>query len=233
MIGASRHKVGLLAAMMPPALLALLPLLLPLNPAGTFLRVAGSLVFYSFFLLPAVLKFDFRRDYDRLFTFKMLPVSPSTTVCGQLATPVLLISLFQLGVLAVTVIVRPVPTGYVFAAIVLLPLINILIFSVENLIFLLSPYRLNQEGIDVFLRTILIFTAKGIFFAFALVICFVWLQVARDVSRLMGDRLGVFADYAALFIFGIWVVVGIATFIVTKLLVGAYRRYDPSLDAAG
>ena len=49
----------------------------------------------------------------------------------------------------------------------------------------------------------------------------------------MGDQLGVFSDYGILFIFGIWVVVGIATFILTKLLVGAYRRYDPSLDAAG
>ena len=233
MIGASRHKVGLLIALTPPALLAMLPLLQPLSPAGTFLQVAGGLVFYSFLLLPAALKFDFRRDYDRLFAFKMLPVSPSTTVFGQLATPVLLTSLFQMGVLAVTAIVRPAPMGYVFAAIVLLPLLNVLIFSVENLLFLLSPYRLNHEGINVFLRTILVFTAKGVFFAFALAILFVWSHIARNVSRRMGDQLGVFSDYGILFIFGIWVVVGIATFILTKLLVGAYRRYDPSLDAAG
>ena len=184
-IGASQHKFGLLAALTPPALLAMLPLLQPLSPAGTILQVTGGLVFYSFLLLPAALKYDFRRDYDRLLAFKMLPVSPSITVLGQLATPVLLTSLFQMGVLAVTVIVRPAPIGYVIAAIVLLPTLNVLIFSVENFIFLLSPYRVNQEGIDVFLRTILVFTAKGMFFAFALVILFVWSHIARDVSRLI------------------------------------------------
>ena len=233
MIRACRHKVGLLAALTAPALLAMLPLLQPLNPASTLIQVAGGLVFYSFLLLPAALKFDFRRDYDRIYAFKMLPVSPATIVLGQIATPVVLTSLFQLAVLAVTVIVRPVPTEYVFAAIVLLLPLNVLMFSVENLIFLLYPYRLNQEGIDVFLRTILVFTAKGIFFACTLVILFVWWNVARNVSRLMGDRLGDIANSGILFIFGIWVVVGIATFIFTKLLVQAYRRYDPSLDAAG
>lgn len=233
MVGASRQKVGLLLALTPPALLAMFPLLQPLSPAGTFLQVAGGLVFYSFLLLPAALKFDFRRDYDRLFAFKMLPVSPSITVLGQLATPVLLTTLFQMSVLVVTVLIRPAPMGYVVTAIVLLPLLNVLIFSGENLIFLLSPYRLNQEGIDVFLRTILVFTAKGLFFAFALAILFAWSHVARHVSRLVGDRLGALGDYGTLFIFGIWIAVGMAAFIVTKLLVGAYRRYDPSLDAAG
>jgi hypothetical protein len=233
MIGASRHKAGLLFALTLPALLAMLPLLQPLNPAGTFLQVAGGLVFYSFVLLPAALKYDFRRDYDRLIALKMLPISPSITVFGQLATPVLLMSLFQMSVLTITVIVRPAPVGYVTAAIVLLPVLNVLIFSVENLLFLLSPYRLNQEGISVFLRTILVFTAKGIFFAAALVGVLVWLYIAHDVARRMDDRLGVSVDFRTLFVSGIWLAAGTATCIVTKLLVGAYRRYDPSLDAAG
>ena len=233
MIGASRHKVSLLFALTLPALLAMLPILQPLSSASTFGHVAGGLVFYSFLLLPAALKYDFRRDYDRLVALKMLPVSPSHTVFGQLATPVLLTSLFQIGVLTVTVIVRPAPVAYVIAAIVLLPLLNVLIFSVENLLFLVSPYRLNQEGISVFLRTILVFTAKGIFFACTLVGLVVWLHVARYVSQRMGDRLGVFADFGPLFIFGTWVVVLITTSIVIKLLIRAYRRYDPSLDAAG
>ncbi len=233
MIGASRHKIGLLIALTLPALLAMLPLLQPLSPASTFIHVAGGLVFYSFLLLPAALKFDFRRDYDRLVALKMLPISPSSTVFGQLATPVLLTSLFQLSVLTITMIVRPAPVGYVLGAIVLLPLLNVLIFSVENLLFLVSPYRLNQEGITVFIRTILVFTAKGVFFTLALVGLFVWWHIAGHVSQRMDGRLGVFADFAPLFIFGIWVVVGIAAFIFTRLLVGAYRRYDPSLDAAG
>ena len=233
MIGASRHKIGLLIALTLPALLAMLPLLQPLSPASTFIHVAGGLVFYSFLLLPAALKFDFRRDYDRLVALKMLPISPSSTVFGQLATPVLLTSLFQLSVLTITMIVRPAPVGYVLGAIVLLPLLNVLIFSVENLLFLVSPYRLNQEGITVFIRTILVFTAKGVFFMLALVGLFVWWRIAGHIAQRMGDRLGVFSDFAPLFIFGIWVVVGMAAFIFTRLLVGAYRRYDPSLDAAG
>ncbi|MCZ6855331.1 MAG: hypothetical protein O7G86_15575, partial [Gammaproteobacteria bacterium] len=233
MIGALGHKVGLAVALTAPALLSMLPLLQPLSPASTFIQVSGGLIFYSFLLLPAALKFDFRRDYDRLYAFKMLPVSPATTVFGQLATPVLLTSIFQLGVLAVTVIIRPVPTGYIFAATVLLLPLNVLIFSVENLIFLLYPYRLNQEGIEVFLRTILVFTAKGVFFAFALVIFFAWSFVARNLSRLMSNRLGMAADYGTFFFIVFWFSVGIATFVFIKLMIGAFRRYDPSLDAAG
>lgn len=233
MIGAFGHRFGLVAAFVPPTVLALLPLSLPLSPLATFLQVVGGLVFYSFLLLPAALKFDFRRDYDRLYLLKMLPASPSAIVLGQIATPILLTSVFQLGVLAVTVLIRPVAVGYVTAAIALLLPLNVLIFSAENLLFLLSPYRPRQEGIDIFLRTILVFTAKGIFFTLALAFFFAWSHVARILTELIGDRLDVAVSFSLLFTLGLEIVVGLATIVFIKLLVQAYRRYDPSLDAAG
>ena len=39
---------------------------------------------------------------------------------------------------------------------------NVLIFALDNIIFLLYPYRVQQEGLEIFLRTMLTFTGKGI-----------------------------------------------------------------------
>ena len=142
-IGAFGHRTGLVVALVPPTVLALLPLAVPLDPSASFLQVTGGLVFYSFLLLPAALKFDFRRDYDRLYAFKMLPTSPSAIVVGQLATPVLLTSAFQLAALSIAVAVRPV-AGHIFlSSVALLVPLNVFIFASENFLFLVSPVRLS------------------------------------------------------------------------------------------
>jgi hypothetical protein len=232
MIGAFRYKFGLFSALSVPALITLLPLRQQHSPDNSFLQVLAGLVAFSFLLLPAALKFDFRRDYDRLYAFKMLPVSASVTVIGQIATPVLLTSLFQWVVLTITVIACPVPMEYYFSALGMLLPMNVLIFSAENLFFLLSPYRLNQEGIDVFLRTVLVFTAKGLFLMLALAVLFFWSQLVRNASQVIGNQLGFQTDHRILFIFGVWVLLGSSAIVCTKLLARTYHRYDPSLDAA-
>ena len=232
MIGAFRHKFGLFSALLFPAIITLLPLRKQLGPDSTFLQVVAGLVAFSFLLLPAALKFDFRRDYDRLYAFKMLPVSALFTVIGQIATPVLLTSLFQLVVLTITVFVCPVPMEYYFSALGMLLPMNVLIFSAENLFFLLSPYRLNQEGIDVFLRTVLVFTAKGLFLMLALAVLYFWSLMARNASQAISNQLGFHTDHRILFIFGVWLLLGGSAIVCTKLLARTYHRYDPSLDAA-
>jgi hypothetical protein len=50
---------------------------------------------------------------------------------------------------------------------VMIPL-NVLVFGLDNLIYLLYPYRVQQEGLEIFLRTMLTFTGKGLLFAVAL-----------------------------------------------------------------
>ena len=45
---------------------------------------------------------------------------------------------------------------------------NVLVFALDNLIFLLYPYRMQQEGMEIFLRTMLTFTGKGLLFVLGL-----------------------------------------------------------------
>jgi hypothetical protein len=229
-VGAFGHRFGLVTAFVPPAVLALLPLAVPLGPWATFLQVIGGLVFYSFLLLPAALKFDFRRDYDRLGTFKTLPVSPRAVVVGQIATPVLLTSVFQLVVLAVTASFRAVPPGLFFSALALLVPLNVVIYSLENLLFLLSPSRPSQEGIDVFLRSILVFTAKGVLFAGGLLLLLLGSRAAGYTVHVSHDYLGVTVRFGVVFTVGVFGFVALAALTAGSLLVRAYRLFDPSLD---
>jgi hypothetical protein len=60
---------------------------------------------------------------------------------------------------------------------------NVLIIGMENAIFLAHPYRRNQEGIEVFLRTILTFTGKGVLFALGLVAVLAWAWAAISIGK--------------------------------------------------
>ncbi|MFQ5730771.1 MAG: hypothetical protein ACE5KM_02330 [Planctomycetaceae bacterium] len=230
MAGAFRYRVGLFAVMTAPAILAVLPLLQQLRPLHTLMNVVAGLVFYSFLLLPAALKFDFRRDHDRLEMLKLLPLSPGIVVLGQLAAPILLTSLYQVGVLAATVILRPVSPAAIAAAVALLLPMNLLIYASENLIFLLSPYRQKQEGVEVFIRTILVFTGKAVVFGVGLLSFLIWSQLARSVAGEMAAWFGIAVDSRAVFLAGTWLAVTVTAFAALALLVRTYRRFDPSFD---
>eukprot|EP00913_Durusdinium_trenchii_P028446 g26674.t1 len=229
-VGICSYKGELALALVPPILLSLLPLLQPMTARATFLHVVAGIVFYSFLLLPPALKFDFRRDYERLGALKMLPLRTPAIVAGQLAAPILIVSLFQVAIMSITVAFRPVsPAMFAIAAAVLLPL-NVLIFGLENLIFLLAPHRLKQEGIEVFLRTMLVFTAKSIFFGIGLVFFFVWSSLAKSLSAALAESVGLTIDSGVLFLAGSWVAIGTAAYCTVDQLSRAFRRIDPAED---
>jgi len=231
-VGAMKHRAGLLLVFTAPAGLSLIPLLQPLEPQQTFLHVTAGLVFYSFLLLPAALKFDFRRDYDRLYALKLLPVSSAATVCGQLATPVILTSCFQTATLIAAFCLRPVsPALFVASVAILLPL-NVIIYALENLIFLLSPHRVKQEGFEVFLRTILVFTAKGILFVIALLAVLVGIRSVQAFCRFATTAWNLPLDFRIAFSFVLEAAVVLTAVVLTKLLIRVYQRFDPTLDAS-
>lgn len=232
-LGAMKHKGGLLIVFAAPAFLSLLPLLMNLRAEGIFYNVVAALVFYSFLLLPAALKFDFRRDFDRLYILKSLPLRPAVVVIGQLAAPVALTTLFQLAVMGVALLIRPLPLTYLWGAVLLLVPVNVAIFAVENLIFLLSPHRQNQEGIEVFLRTILVFTAKALLFVVGLSAFLAWGRFGPHVYAAVRSSLGFDVGYGAVFLGGILLCVGTGACAATALLVRTFRRFDPSLDFPG
>ena len=107
-------------------------------------------------------------------------------VLAQLATPVLLATALQTAVLMIAWWMKPVPmVTMVASAAVFLPL-NVMIFGLDNLLFLWFPHRQNEEGIEVFLRATLTFTGKGLLFAVGLAITVVWAFVAAVIARSLG-----------------------------------------------
>ena len=100
--------------------------------------------------------------------------SPAAAVVGQTFTPVLIATLFQAVVLAFAVVARSLPPHYLFTIVLVMLPMNALVFSFENLVFLLYPYRVQQEGLEVFLRTMLTFTGKGLLFAAGLAAMCAW-----------------------------------------------------------
>lgn len=182
-VGARRQWGSLVTAMIAPAVMALLPVFVVADARNAFIATLGALAFYTFLLLPTAVRFDFRRDLDRLATLKGLPISPTAMAVGQIVVPVLIATLFQATVLAATTLLRDLPADYVALAVVMMIPMNVLVFAVDNLIYLLYPYRVQQEGLEIFLRTILTFTGKGLLFAAGLGAIATWAFSAAALAR--------------------------------------------------
>jgi hypothetical protein len=224
-LGAIHYRASLAMSLLIPTLLSCIPLLSGDTSTPTSLSIVGSVVFYSFLLLPAALMLDFRRDVKRLAMWKATPVKPILLTIGQLAVPVSLMSLFQLGVLGVSVVVGGHPGIMLLAWPLLIPL-NVLIIGMENAIFLAHPYRRNQEGFEVFLRTILTFTGKGVLFALGLLVVLLWAMASISIGKLLGSAsLG-----AVVFGFGMFLALVLMAWLAVSICSRLFQKLDVSLD---
>ncbi len=230
LLGARHYWISVLIAFSAPTFLALIPLVVYRDSRLAFMNVFGGLAFYSLLLLPAALRFDFRRDVDRMVLLKSLPMSPRATVVGQLVAPVALASVYQLCVLLAAAVIRPIGPGFVVAGWLLLIPMNISIFALDNLLFLLYPYRQNQEGLEVFLRTTLTFTAKGILFALVLAVMAGWALLAGALVHKLAPGTDARVGTRFLFIAGMGVMVVSAAFMTVRLTIRAFGRFDASQD---
>ena len=224
-LGAIHYRSTLIFALAIPTLLSCMPLLSKNTGLTTSLSVIGSMVFYSFLLLPPALMLDFRRDAQRLAMWKATPIRPFALTVGQLTVPVLLMSLFQLCVLLIAVVIGGHSPMMLLAWPVLVPM-NVLIISMENAIFLMHPYRRNQEGIEVFLRTILTFTGKGVLFAIGLVMTLLWAWAAIYVGKMLDSQV----VGGALFGAGVILALTGLAWLSTKTCARFFERLDISQD---
>ena len=230
LVGARRHWGSLLTAMIAPAVLAFAPGFVTNDPYVAFLATISTLAFYTFLLLPTALRFDFRRDLDRLATLKGLPITPAAAVFGQIFAPVVIASLFQTGVLAIAVAMRSLPPHLlVMAMLVLIPM-NAFVFGLDNLIYLLYPYRVQQEGLEIFLRTMLTFTGKGLLFAIGLAATAGWGFAAAALSRGIADWTGGAINAYAVFTAGMMAGISILAALLFFGLCRAYRDLNPIED---
>lgn len=230
LVGARRHWGSLLTAMIAPAVLSCFPGFIIADPPIAFLITTGTLAFYTFLLLPTSLYFDFRRDLDRLPTLKGLPIAPAAAVIGQTLAPVLIATVFQSAVLAFVVAARSLPTHYLLTAILVMIPLNVLVFALDNLIYLLYPYRMQQEGLEIFLRTMLTFTGKGLLFAVGLVAVASWGFAAAastsEISRWTGSAINAYTVFMAGMVAG----PSLLAAIVLYGLCRTYRNMSPLED---
>jgi hypothetical protein len=201
LVGARRYWGSLLTAMIAPAVLACAPCFVIADPQIAMLATTGTLAFYTFLLLPTALRFDFRRDLDRLATLKGLPITPAAAAIGQTLAPVLIATVFQAAVLAFAIAARSLPPHYLVTAMLVMIPLNVLVFALDNLIFLLYPYRVQQEGLEIFLRTMLTFTGKGLLFAVGLEAMSLWgftaAALARGLAQSTGSAVNGYVVFAA------------------------------------
>jgi hypothetical protein len=230
LIGARRTWGSLLTAMIAPAVLACAPCFVIADADIALLATAATLAFYTFLLLPTAIRFDFRRDLERIAMFKGLPISPAAAVIGQVIVPVFIATLFQSVVLAFATYSRSLPPHYWFGAMLVMLPLNALVFSLDNLIFLLYPYRIQQEGVEIFVRTMLTFTGKGLLFASGLGAMTLWgfaaADLTRELSRLTGGTIDAFAVFTAGMIAGPCALTAMVLYALSR----TYYRLDPAED---
>jgi len=230
LVGARSHWGSLLTAMIAPAVLSCAPCFVIADPYIAYLATTGTLAFYTFLLLPTALRFDFRRDLDRLATLKGLPITPAAAAVGQTLAPVLIATLFQGGVLAFAVAARSLPPHHLFMAMLVMIPLNVLVFGLDNLIYLLYPYRLQQEGLEIFLRTMLTFTGKGLLFAVGLEAMSAWGFAAapftRGISHWTGSAINAYTVFTGGMIAGPSLLAALVLYGLSR----TYRRMNPIED---
>ncbi len=134
----------------------------------------------------------------------------------------LIATLFQFGVLAFAIAARSLPPRQLFTAMLVMIPLNVLVFGLDNLIFLLYPYRMQQEGLEIFLRTILTFTGKGLLFTLGLMAMSAWGLAAAALTHRIAHWTGGATDAHLVFALGM---IGGTSSLAAFVLYGVCRTY--------
>jgi hypothetical protein len=174
-------------------------------------------------LFTSMLRFDFRGELDQMEWLKALPLGPIATAAGQLAVPVLVLTVMQALLVGVgCYVATPDERMYLLAALPFLLPFNMLMIGVENLMFLVFPAR--EAGAapgDVGLvgRNIVFFIVKILVVLLATAVAAAFGQVTYFLSRSWPA-----AGAVALMVMGFFAIALVPC-------VGlAYKRFDPSRD---
>jgi ABC-2 type transport system permease protein len=191
--------------------------------SGEDLVLLGYLAFWTTVIISYLLRFDFRAGIEHIPSLKVLPV-PSWAIClGQLVTPVLITTLFQLVFAAV-----PLRSGNQLPLVLTVAFavpINTVWYAVENISFLLYPIGLGGRGPGDFQfigrQMLLLFArllALGLTVAVAAAIAegLLALGVASPLWRLAAAWLTLVLNASAMI----------------GLLALVFRRFDPSRQTA-
>lgn len=128
--------------------------------------LAAAAFFASLYFLPRVLVFDFRGAPQMMETLHGLPLSAAAVCLAQIAVPVIWKTLLEMTfITGLLVTSEQITVKLWLIALWFLPLINVLITGVDNLLFLLQPNRLLPVGrldFDFLGRTLFEFLCKSV-----------------------------------------------------------------------
>lgn len=183
--------------------------------------LVGGVFFASVFVLPKTLVFDFRSDLGSMENFKALPISPWKISIGQLTSPVLLTSLFELVLLISTALFLESQSRVMLIGIspFLLPF-NMLLYGLENLFFLLFPAPLVPVGradFDFLGRTMVGFVLTATLLIGS---CFLAVSAGQAAAKALGPW--------PAFMIAAWLSLTLIALMTLPLLSWAFNRFDVS-----
>ncbi len=168
--------------------------------------------------------FDFRSDIDRMDWLKMIPAGSMPITIGQVFTPVIMVSFLELclfGGLSFGVDENRV---LLFIAMALVPSYNLLLFGLENLIFLLFPIRIVKA-------------APGDFHGFGRIMVVLFLKflvIGGCLGSIIGMGYGGYyflGKHIAVFVVITWTLLTCCGIAILPYIAWAFEKYDPSVDA--
>ena len=182
----------------------------------------GFVFFIAVYVLPRTLVFDFRSDLDIMENFKALPLRPWKLGAGQLVVPVLLTSLVELVLLAsVAVFLDGTARVICIGMMPFLVPFNLLLYGLENLLFLLFPTPLVPVGrvdFDFLGRTMVEFMIKTMLLVGA---CALAVSAGMRVLAVTERSWPAFAGVA-------WLSLVLMALLMLPLLSWAFARFDIS-----
>ncbi|HET9943143.1 MAG TPA: putative ABC exporter domain-containing protein, partial [Terriglobia bacterium] len=217
-VGALRASRGIIYVVLSIAGIVMLALyLLPDTASG----MAGTaLIMFALFTFPQMLQFDFRGDIERVDLLKTLPASAGAIVMGELMVPIASATIVEW---AIVLVAGPLWTDWstVLAICAFLPLANLIVFALENLIFLYYPRRTGNAGTP--------FQAPGR----QMVINFLkvtTVSIAAGITVGFGALVFWVSDSMVAALSAAWCVAALLGAVLVPQVARAFRVLDPSLE---
>jgi hypothetical protein len=171
----------------------------------------------AFTFLPQMLRFDFRSDFDNFDMLKTLPVSPMAIAIGELIAPTVFATLLEWPIL-LAIGIGGGEWKMTLAMSVFLPVINLLIFALENLIFLWYPQRLaNAAEFSGMGRRMLTAMAK-----------FLGAGIVGAVASTAGMTVYFISGSMSWALTTVWLIVTASALVAIPLVARAFQRLDVS-----
>jgi hypothetical protein len=97
-------------------------------------------------MLPQMIRFDFRGDLDNMESLKALPITPVGAAIAELAVPTLILSAQGWVIVAGVAAFVGLPARALAMACLAVVPIAVVLFALENFVFLLVPTRIFAQG---------------------------------------------------------------------------------------